>query len=361
MATPQDTLWDLAPHSRGKHRILRSYADAWLPIMTSTNPRVVVVDAFAGPGRYLGGEDGSPLILLKAFLEHSSRERMQAEVVYVFIEERQDRVDYLSTEVAKLTRPTNVTVQIHHGTFQELFGPLLSRLQQPGRRPVPTFAFVDPFGYSDAPMDLTGQFLQFQHCEVLIYMPLTAVAQHLSRAGQEVALNSLFGTGRWTEAIALQGNERLRFLHDLFRDQLRASGSAYVRSFEIRYGGAHGYHLFFGTNNLLGLERMKEAMWKVDGLTGQRYGDSTESGQLVLFQVEVDTAPLLAALKAHFGRREFSIEDARNYTLVETAYAASHLKRLTLAPAERRGELEVTTVRQRSCSYPARTRLRFVV
>jgi three-Cys-motif partner protein len=327
--------------------------------MTRTNPRVVVVDAFAGPGRYLGGEDGSPLILLKAFLEHASRERMRAEVVYVFIEERQDRADYLSAEVAKLARPANVTVQIHRGKYQELFGPILSRLQQPGRRPVPTLAFVDPFGYSDAPMDLTGQFLQFHHCEVLIYMPLTAVAQHLSRAGQEVALNSLFGTDRWTEAIALRGNERLMFLHDLFRDQLRASGSTYVRSFEIRYGGANGYHLFFGTRNLLGLERMKEAMWKVDALTGQRYGDSTESGQLVLFQVEVDTAPLLAALKAQFGRTEFSIEEAERHTLIETAYAVSHLRRRTLAPAERRGELEATTRRQSACTYPDGTRLRF--
>jgi hypothetical protein len=39
--------------------------------MSKTNPRIIIVDAFAGPGRYLGGEEGSPLILLNAYLKHS--------------------------------------------------------------------------------------------------------------------------------------------------------------------------------------------------------------------------------------------------------------------------------------------------
>jgi three-Cys-motif partner protein len=360
MPAPPDTLWPLEPHSRGKHHILRRYAQAWLPIMTRANPRVVLVDAFAGPGRYTGGEEGSPLILLKAFLEHHYRAHMAAEVVYLFIEEREDRVDHLRTEVAKLALPSNLRVEIRHGTYQATFGPLLGQLQEAGRHLAPTFCFVDPFGYSDAPMDLTGQFLQFQRCEVLIYMPLPWVARFLGRDGQEAALTSLFGTDGWRPAADLSWDQRLSFLHDLFRDQLRANGSTYVRSFEIQAGGPRGYHLFYGTTSLLGLEKMKEAMWSLDRLAGQRYGDSTQSNQLVLFEQQVDTAPLLRALKEHFGAREFSIEEARVHTLVETAYAASHLKTRTLAPAERRGELEATTPRPRSCTYPAQTRMRFV-
>jgi three-Cys-motif partner protein len=65
---PGNTLWKLAAHSRGKHHILRRYIQAWLPIMSKGNRRIVIVDAFAGPGRYLGGEEGSPLILLNAYL-----------------------------------------------------------------------------------------------------------------------------------------------------------------------------------------------------------------------------------------------------------------------------------------------------
>lgn len=100
-----DTLWELEAHSRGKHRILRAYMDAWFPIMTRHNRRVVVVDGFAGPGRYTNGEPGSPLILLGAYLDHTYRLRMNSEIVYLFIEERADRVAHLQKEIADYNLP----------------------------------------------------------------------------------------------------------------------------------------------------------------------------------------------------------------------------------------------------------------
>jgi three-Cys-motif partner protein len=359
MAGPKGTLWRLETHSRGKHHILRRYVQAWLPIMTSSHRRVVLVDGFAGPGRYVGGEEGSPLILLKSYLEHSHRESMTSEIVYLFIDDRADRINHLKGEIGKLVLPINVQVDVQLGTYQEAFRRRLDQLQQSGQRLAPTFAFIDPFGYSDAPMDLTGLFLQFQRCEVLIYLPLPFIARFFERDGQETALNALFGTPRWRQGLGLGWHERLAFLHDLFRDQLRKSGCTYVRSFEIRSGAARGYHLFFGTTSLKGLEKMKEAMWSLDPLAGQTFGDSTNGDQLILFQVEPDTTPLLSALKERFGTQVFAIEAAEAFTLTDTPFAIGHLRKRTLAPAEKRGELEATTVRNRAGTYPAGVRLRF--
>ena len=58
--------------------------------MSKGNRRIVIVDAFAGPGRYLGGEEGSRLILLDAYLNHYYRRHMTSEIVYLFIGERRD-------------------------------------------------------------------------------------------------------------------------------------------------------------------------------------------------------------------------------------------------------------------------------
>ena len=77
-----------SPIREPKHRILTGYLDAWLPIMGTTQGRVVVVDGFAGPGRYEGGEPGSPLLMLNALLEHKAASTITAEVVYLFIEAR---------------------------------------------------------------------------------------------------------------------------------------------------------------------------------------------------------------------------------------------------------------------------------
>jgi three-Cys-motif partner protein len=327
--------------------------------MSRANSRIVIVDAFAGPGRYLGGEEGSPLILLNAYLNHTYRAQMTSEIVYLFIEERADRIEHLRSEIAKLTLPDNIKVDVQHGRYEDIFGSHLQAIRAQGRQLAPTFAFVDPFGYSDASMDLTGQFLQFHGCEVLVYMPLPFVARFVTRAGQERAMTSLFGTDRWKESAYLSSDRRRIFLHDLFRDQLRANGSRFVRSFEIQSDASHGYDLFFGTNHELGLLRMKEAMWSLDPITGQRFADSTATDQLVLFQDTVDVSPLETALRDRFGTRIFTIENAEHFTLLETAYTPSHLRKPILIPAESEGRLDVLSPRKRVRTYPAGTRMRF--
>jgi hypothetical protein len=174
-------------------------------------------------------------------------------------------------------------------------------------------------------------------------------------------MSTLFGTDAWRRAADLQGSDRKTFLHDLFRDQLRQHGSRYVRSFEIHAGGSNGYHLFFGTTHPRGLEKIKEAMWSLDPVAGQNFSDSTISDQLVLFEPTVDTRPLRAALRAHFGTRVFTIDEAEEFTLLQTAFVpSSHLRRRTLLPAEKEMHLEVIGGRSRPGSYPSGSRPRFL-
>ena len=93
MAIPKETLWPLEPHTLGKHRVLKSYLDAWLPIMGKRNRRILFIDGFAGPGKYKGGEDGSPLIALKALKNHAARSAITAEVVFIFVEKDPARAE----------------------------------------------------------------------------------------------------------------------------------------------------------------------------------------------------------------------------------------------------------------------------
>jgi hypothetical protein len=67
-----------------------------------------------------------------------------------------------------------------------------------------------------------------------------------------------------------------------------------------------GYHLVFTTGHVKGMDVMKDAMWTVDPLEGQRFEDSTDSDQPVIFSPDVNTAPLLA----------------KSFTIRETAFAA---------------------------------------
>src|SRR4051812_44883040 len=103
-----DTLWQLEPATQAKHRLYARYLDGYWPVMLQANhagwrwPKLTYVDAFAGPGRYLGGEEGSPLFVLDRLLNHTARARMALSpdrVRLVFIEKRRDRYEHLVREL----------------------------------------------------------------------------------------------------------------------------------------------------------------------------------------------------------------------------------------------------------------------
>ena len=79
-----DTLWRLEAATAAKHRLLKKYLDAWWPILLqpSAGPRPLMaarnyVDAFAGPGESVGGEEGSPVFALDRLLRHDAVTRMR--------------------------------------------------------------------------------------------------------------------------------------------------------------------------------------------------------------------------------------------------------------------------------------------
>ena len=352
----EPVLWNLEPHTAAKHRVLRAYLDAWIPVLaqqafvarqfSSERPRLLLVDGFAGPGRYAQGELGSPLIMLDALLSHSAFDRFAGvDFVFLFIEHDERRVEHLRAEVAaRGALPGNVSVRIEHGEFEKTFGSLLDEVSGSGQRLVPTFAFIDPFGYSSASMSLAGRLLDFPRCEVLFFLPLSFVHRFVGREGQENALNSLFGCEDWRAAIDLEGAERRDYLLGLFESKLAETGEVkYVRSFQLRTQDGEDYRLVFGLGHRKGLEIAKDAMWKVDPVSGTSYRATTESGQEVLFAPRdlVDTSPLLAELRSKFGSDWFTIEQAEECTVLDTPFRIGQLRRDTLAPAQRAGVLQV--------------------
>jgi three-Cys-motif partner protein len=366
MARPSETIWEIEEHTKAKHRILRGYLGAWLPIMSKNNGRLVYIDGFAGPGVYAGGAPGSPIIALNSFLEHRSRSLITSELVYVFIDADRERINRLRTEVQKLGElPSNLKIDISCGTYEQNFGDTLDHLEKNSKKLAPTFAFIDPFGYAQATMKLSGRFLQFDRCEVLIYVPLPFIARFVSDPNQKLGetFTTFFGTDGWKTAGEKHGDERSLILHDLFRDQLKLEcGLKFVKSFEIVTPHKNtGYHLFFGTNHELGLQKMKESMWRVDQLEGHKFADSTLHEQMVLFQAAPDTKPLGRALMDHFNADVFSIEEAERYTLIQTPFLPSHVKTRTLKPSDQAGKLEIVQSKpgRRPGTYPVGTQMRF--
>lgn len=205
MPKPNDTCWRIDSHTLAKHRILRGYLQAWLPIVGTSFPRIRLIDGFAGPGRYACAEPGSPIIMLQALIEHTARATISAEITYVFIEDREDRFEELQRSIEALRAvtpfPANVVVDPRHGRFDQVM-PLIAPADETQRPP--TFAFIDPFGWKDAPMELNSSVLGIEHFEALIYVPLPFIARFVDDPVVEGSLTLLYGDESWKTARPLK-------------------------------------------------------------------------------------------------------------------------------------------------------------
>ena len=337
MAAPKTTIWPLEPHSRAKHEILRRYMQAWVAILAQGGyPELIYIDGFAGPGRYSKGEDGSPVIALKVALDHQGR--VGSTISFLFVEEREDRAEVLREVLAEIDRPARFVVQVpRDAKFDQAVGNFLDSYLAKGQHPPPIFAFIDPFGWSGVSFQVVKRILSFQSCEVLVTFMYEEINRFIGLPEQAHNFDAFFGTGTWREGIGLPDpRQRNRHFHDLYMNQLhQAAGARYVRSFEMRNNSdLTDYYLFYATNSLLGLKKMKESMWRVD-LSGEfSFSDATDPRQLVLFAKEPDVDILKRQIIGRFGGQETTVGAIEEFVVTETAFRETHYKRLVLRPLE---------------------------
>ena len=197
-----ETTWELDGHTLGKHLVLKNYMAAWLPIMTRWNGRVLFIDAFAGPGEYSGGEDGSPIIALKALTEHDARSRMTSQIHYLFIEKDKDRARHLTGVLKGIEgeMPRNCTYDVINSTFDETLNEVLDSIESQSRSLAPSFIMIDPFGVSGTPMKTVGRILASPRSEVYISFMYRDINRFLGHPNFEPHLNELFGCMDWKQA-----------------------------------------------------------------------------------------------------------------------------------------------------------------
>jgi len=363
MATPKETLWELELHTSAKHEILRRYLAAWFPILGTYHRRIVYIDGFCGPGRYKGGEAGSPMIAISAAMNHCNS--ISGEVIFWFIEEREDRLNHLRTELASLTVPPQFKVISESGKFHEKFGQMLDSIGHTKDSLAPTFAFIDPFGFSGIPFSLIERLLKCNRSEVFITFMVDSINRWLEHPDEKVVQNIVeaFGTEE-AVAIAHGPGNRIVKLRELYQSKLQMAAT-YVRYFEMRdRQNRVQYYLFFASNNDLGHRKMKEAMWKVNPDGEFSFSDATDPNQPVLFETDT-TGILVEQLREKFRTKgPISGRDVRCFVENETPYLKKHLT-AALKIEEESAKIRVEAIKldgkkRKANSYPDEVKLAWV-
>jgi three-Cys-motif partner protein len=297
---PSEQYWTSYSNlQRVKHDVIREYLNGWFPILGSWAGRVLYIDTHAGRGRHATGELGSPLVALRTFVDHKYRQRVlsASEVRFIFIEKNASNLRALNAELAEYEPlPAGVAVESHPGDSQKVIGDALTYLKAKGQRMAPSFAFVDPYGFSIS-YGLLRDLMAFGSVELLVnvmwrYLDM-AIAQARTVDGKADLLDFVFDTSSWRDAInAPDFDQRAEQALSLIKSVVGARWAT-----PVWMQGANReteYVLLHLTNHEAGRDLMKRTMWRVcpssDGRFIARKGDDPAQG--VLLTLAPDLGPL---------------------------------------------------------------------
>lgn len=327
---PESTIWDCDPHTEAKHQVLAGYFDAWYPIMLRTWPRLTVFEGYAGPGEHTKGEEGSPIIALRRFLDRPELVNLGKEVRFVFVEKRADRLEHLRELVAEKfpDLPSHVAVDFVPGSCEEVWKDALA---SSGVWGCPIFANLDPFG-PGVPYELVERLGRNKASEVLVTFPSDWLRRFASVEEIDDG-DRQFGTSDWREVINLDDPQHKElFLVAAYRETLARAGLGLSAPFRLSDEGGHSFYLIFATGHRLGLERMKESMWKIDPARGIQFRDTTDANQGVLDfgKLDPDLSPIERRLKDRLieaAPNALTVEELRDFALFETGFRPPHATR----------------------------------
>jgi len=274
-----------------KHALIREYLKGWFPILMSWAGRVLYIDTHAGRGRHAQGSFGSPLVALKALLDHASLRQLLAasEIRFVFMEQDPENLAALERELAGFGElPRGIVIDRYCADFEEVMRAALVSLRAAGKQMAPSFIFVDPYGFR-LPYPLLREFMAFPRVELFINVMWRTLDMALIQARQHHGAGERFDVSfagyAWRdEIVSSDSEERCDQTVSLVR---RIIGSRWATS--VRMLGenrATKYVLVHLTNHQRGRDLMKDVMWKVcPGATGDfvaRQADNPKQGVLLI-------------------------------------------------------------------------------
>ncbi len=349
-----ETVWELAPHTKAKHKILENYLKPWFPIMGRYNRRILYIDGFAGPGEYSQGEIGSPIIAINIAKNHIIE--LRTNINFIFIEKDEKRCNHLSSILKQIDLPENFQCQVIYDSFTNQMDKIFNLLDEQEKCIAPSFFLIDPFGYSHTPLDIIKRIMKNKKCEILFTFVYDSISRFINIENNAAYFDELFGTPEWKNEKEIQDPQQKKvFLTNLYINQLHNEAKIrYVRSFEMFNKHNHTvYYLIFGTNHIRGLEVMKDAMWKVDETGEYNFSDRTDPHQTVLFKMEPDYSILTEQIITRFKGHTISISNLEEFVIEKTAFLKKHIRKNILQPMEKATPPEIIVHnRRRDFTYP---------
>ena len=303
--------------SQIKARIVAKYFWAWakviIPSTKTHGNRIAYIDLFAGPGRYEDGTLSTPLMVLQHAIEDQDMRNM---LVASFNDRDVDNVGKLRAAVEAL--PGISTLKHKPQITNEVVGEQLTSMFATVKL-VPTFFFVDPWGYKGLSLGLINSVLQNWGCDCVFFFNYNRVNMGLNNDAVREHMDVLFGKQRADKLRenlnGLASTDRENLIVEELAQSLKALGGSFVLPFAFKdeNGSRTKHHLIFVTKHRKGYEIMKEIMAKessehIQGVPSFEFSQASERCQM-LFELSRPVDDLADMLMNDFAGETVTMEN----------------------------------------------------
>jgi three-Cys-motif partner protein len=318
--------------SEVKARIVSKYFYVWAKIIAprARVQRIGYIDLFAGPGRYKDGSASTPLMVLEQAIADPA---LRDSLVTMFNDEDPEHTESLASEIAKLPGIDTLKYKPEISTG-DVGGSIPSSLKSV--RLIPTFSFIDPFGYKGLSLGLVQGAIKDWGSDCVFFFNYNRINAGISNELVDEHMDALFGVERAARLRAavkgLAPTRREALILEHLAQALKELGCKYVLPFRFRNerGTRSTHHLVFVSKHVRGYEIMKEIMAKESsthdqGVPSLEYSPADASTPL-LFSLQRSLERLADELALTFSGRTMTMIQVYNEHHVDTPFIKKNYK-----------------------------------
>jgi three-Cys-motif partner protein len=297
----EDFFSERADQSEVKARIVTDYFVTWARIIAPRSVRnegrVAYIDLYAGPGRYEDGSASTPLMVLAKAIEEP---KLRNGLVALFNDLDENHTATLEMEIAALRGVESLKYkpEISTGKIDLASAEYFERMKL-----IPTFSFIDPFGYKGLSWSLVRGVIKDWGSDCVFFFNYARINAGVNNSSVFEHMEALFGDENFQELRErLKGartpSARERIIMDHLTNAMTEAGAKYVLPFRFRNrnGKRTTHYLIFVSKHPLGYELMKDIM-------------ARESSQFDQGVASFEYSPAVAGLRTLFPRALDDLED----------------------------------------------------
>ncbi len=252
--------------------------EEWLPVFNNDlyTKAVYVFDFFAGSGKDVENNPGSPLVLLEKAKGTNRKYCLNAkkEIGFLFNEGELDKSEELNQNIiqfieqCKKDNKCNGCIyqyKVENYNFQDMFSNLgITNVFL--NKDFGKFILLDQYGFSQIDEQIFSQLISYPKTDFIFFIS----SSFISRFRVHPSTTKYIDTSK-IDFENLRPNNIHRAVANYFRDLIPAEKEYFLHHFSIRKEEKKGnyYGLIFGSNHSLGMEKFLKVCWKHDTLSGE--------------------------------------------------------------------------------------------